>query len=245
MNPEEYARLDRIDTHHWFYAGKRRIVTHWIDRIAGFSSDNLLVDCGAGTGRFAAEVSTRCRVIAIDDHHESLEILRRRLPPDSIREGSCASLPVGDSVADYVTALDVIEHIDDDRTAVREMVRVLKPNGLLVITVPAFPALWSDWDVGLHHKRRYLRPGLRELLLSEGVTLRHLAYINVAAFPAVLAIRKLRGNRPHAEGKERSEDAIPPKWLNRLLYRQYVSTACQSLIPFPFGVGLLAVGQKI
>lgn len=246
MNPEEYARLEEVEGTHWFYAGKRRIVFDCLRRLGALRPDALLVDCGAGTGRFAQEASRKCTAIAVDDHDESLEIARKHLGADAVRRGSCTALPFPDAAADIVTALDVIEHIKDDYQAVAEMARILKPGGVIVITVPAFQALWSDWDVALHHFRRYRRPGLRALLAGAGLEVVRCDYVNVLAFPAVWALRKWRTWLPSSPNRvgPRAEEHIPPAWLNRLLFAGFVLPAAQTAIAFPFGVGLLAVARR-
>ena len=246
MNPEEYAKLEEVEVAHWFYAGKRRIVFDCLRKAGALARDRLLVDCGAGTGRFAREASAECMAIAVDDHDESLAIARKYLGEESVRRGSCTALPFADAVADVVTALDVIEHVEDDRAAVREMLRILKPGGVLVITVPAFMALWSDWDVVLHHFRRYRRGQLRALLADAGLEVVRCDYINVLVFPAVWLLRRWRTRfpaRPGAAGP-RAEEKIPPRWLNRLLFAAFVLPARQTALSFPFGVGLLAVARR-
>jgi SAM-dependent methyltransferase len=244
VNPEEYEKLEQVERKHWFYAGKREIVRHWLSRVGALRPEAFLVDCGAGTGRFAAEMVPHCKVVAIDDHAESLAIARKNLGDDRVLEGSCLKLPLPDSTADIVTALDVIEHVEDDHRAVREMTRVMKPGGVLVITVPAFQELWSDWDEALHHYRRYRRAGLERCLQGANMDIMHIAYINVLAFPAVFAIRKLRRMFPEPQGAARAEENIPPAWLNQFLQATFVGLACQSAVRFPFGVGLLAVAKK-
>jgi SAM-dependent methyltransferase len=245
MNPDEYLKLEQVEKEHWFYAGKRRIVFDWLERLGALGKERLLLDCGAGTGRFVAEARERCRAIAVDDHDESLEIASRLLGPENVRRGSCVELPFEDEAADIITALDVIEHIEDDARAVREMARVLKKGGYLVITVPAFQALWSDWDVALHHFRRYRRDPLVRLLQDASLEIIHAGYINVLAFPAVFAMRKWRTLFPRPEaGGPRAEERIPPPWLNRLLFATFVGLATQKAVRFPFGVGLLAIARR-
>ncbi|MBA2623297.1 MAG: class I SAM-dependent methyltransferase, partial [Chthoniobacterales bacterium] len=192
MNPEEYRKLRELEQEHWFYAGKREIVRHWINHFAPLTPEATLVDCGAGTGSFAVEMHGRCRVLAVDDHQQSLEILRRVLPPEHVREGSALALPVPDASVDCLTALDVLEHVEQDEAAIREFARVQKPGGIGVITVPALPALWSDWDVALHHFRRYRKQHLIRVLAQPGFRLEHCHYLNVAALPAIYLARKIR-----------------------------------------------------
>ena len=246
MNPDEYANLARLEREHWFYAGKREIVRHWIQRAGRLEQNHLLADCGAGTGTFAAEMSSACRVLAFDDHEESLSLAREKLGSGRVRKGSCTDLPLADGEVDVLTALDVIEHVEHDRRALEEFARVLKPGGIAVITVPALMSLWSDWDVALHHFRRYTRRSLLDMIPRDHFEIVHCNYVNVAAFPIVWAVRKWRAlkSRSGSRLQSRSEDAIPFAPLNTLLRWSFVGPACQSVIPFPFGVGLLAVLRR-
>lgn len=246
MNPDEYTNLAEVERRHWFYAGKRQVVRHWIQRLHPLQPDHLLADCGAGTGLFAAEMTPHCRVLAIDDYEESLAIARKNLGAERVRKGSCKQLPLDDASVDVVTALDVIEHVEEDRAAVREFARVVRPGGIVVITVPALMLLWSDWDVALHHFRRYTRSSLLAVIPPEQFEVVCCQYVNVAAFPLVLAVRKFRAlkERFGAKIQRRSEDAIPPAPINALLRWSFVSLACQNIIRFPAGVGLLAVLRR-
>jgi SAM-dependent methyltransferase len=246
MNADEYTKLEGVEREHWFYAGKREIVFRWLRRLGALHPEASLVDVGAGTGYFAKEAQQYCQVTAVDDYEESLVLARKRLGESAVIKGSCTALPLPGESADIVTALDVIEHIADDRGAVQEMFRILKPGGVAVITVPAFQALWSDWDVVLHHQRRYRREPLLQLVRSAGFEVVLSNYVNVLAFPAVYAIRKLRAvkrGQPKANG-ERAEERIPNPLLNALLKWTFVAPACQTTVTFPFGVGLLLVARR-
>lgn len=245
MNPEEYNNLARVEQHHWFYAGKREIVRFWINRCRPLKPADLLADCGAGTGIFAGEMRAACKVVAVDDFKESLKLLEARLGKDSVLKGSCTALPLADDSVDVLTALDVIEHVQDDRAAVKEFLRVLRPGGIAVITVPALMALWSDWDVTLRHHRRYNARTLRETITAQFEIL-HLNYVNVAVLPVVFLVRKFRALKRRLGFKttSRSEDRIPPEWLNRFLQWLFMRLACQKTVHFPAGVGLIAVLRK-
>ncbi|HEX5400464.1 MAG TPA: methyltransferase domain-containing protein [Verrucomicrobiae bacterium] len=245
MNPEEYNNLARVEQRHWFYVGKREIVRAWINRCHALQPTNLLVDCGAGTGIFVEEMRAFCRVLATDDFDESLQLLAARLGTASVVRGSCSALPLADNSTDVLTALDVIEHVQDDRAAMKEFFRVLRPGGIAVVTVPALMALWSDWDVSLRHHRRYSQRTLRAIIPNQFEIL-HLNYINVAVLPAVFLVRKFRAlkQRLGLKSISRSEDRIPPAWLNGFLRRSFVWLACQRFVRFPAGVGLLVVLRK-
>jgi ubiquinone/menaquinone biosynthesis C-methylase UbiE len=246
MNPNEYSNLAEVETRHWFYVGKREIVRRWIQRLRPLDANDLLADCGAGTGIFAAGYMSTCRVVAIDDHEESLALASQRLGSARVMRGACTNLPLADRSVDVLTALDVIEHVEDDRNALMEFSRVVKPGGLVVITVPALTWLWSDWDLALHHFRRYSWRALLDLVPREHFDIVHSAYINVAALPLVMLARASRalmrafGTTP----RTRLEDRIPPAPINAALKSSFVFLACQRLIRFPAGVGLLAVLRR-
>ena len=242
MNPDEYANLERVEADHWYYAGKRELVRRWLRRAGRPAPDDVLLDCGAGTGRFAEEMSAHCRVLALDDHAESLELLRRRLGADRVISLGESGIPLPDASVDLVTALDVLEHIPDDAGALAGMGRVLKPGGVLVATVPAGMELWSDWDTALHHCRRYSRDSLRELFGPGEWTIFHLNYTNVAVWPAVWSIRRWQKRFPR-RASARAEDRLPPPWLNLALRRLFVVTGLWRL-PFPRGVSLLVVAIR-
>jgi ubiquinone/menaquinone biosynthesis C-methylase UbiE len=121
MNPNEYPNLADVEQQHWFYVGKRIIVRHWINRLRPPSRNDLLVDCGAGTGTFASEMTGHCQVLALDDHEKYLALARDKLGLDCVQKGTCVALPLADQSVDVLTALDVIERIKDDWRALSEL----------------------------------------------------------------------------------------------------------------------------
>lgn len=246
MNAEEYARLDRIDGQHWFYRGKRAIVRHWIDRYLALGHADLLIDGGCGTGTFLVEMATRCRVLGLDDHDESLALARPRVEAVGGRalRTTLERVDLPDGCATVVTLLDVLEHLDDDHGALAEVVRLVRPGGLVVITVPALRWLWSDWDVALHHRRRYSRGDLLRLIQHPGVEVLRCCYFNSALLPAIGLVRFWRRLQPPKPGVARAEDRIPAPWLNETLYRLLTAPACWSWFRPPCGVSLLAVLRR-
>jgi len=240
MNAEEYANMERQEDQHWYYAGKREIARGWLHRAGPPRATDLLLDCGAGTGRFAQEMAADCRVMVLDDHEEALRMLRTKFRPDQVISLAGDRVPLPDSSLDYVTALDVLEHTPDDRAVVDGFVRLLKPGGVALVTVPAGMALWGDWDVALHHYRRYSRAQLLALFPAAQWEVLHVNYTNVAVYPAVWLVRKWRRLFPSTQ---RSEDQLPPAWLNAILRALFVDLALARL-PLPFGVSLLLVARR-
>jgi ubiquinone/menaquinone biosynthesis C-methylase UbiE len=248
MNADEYGNLERVEAHHWYYSGKREIARRWLERARPITASDRLLDCGAGTGCFALEMSARCDVTVLDDHEAALKLLRAKFPAERVISLAGDKVPLPDGVLEYVTALDVLEHVPDDAAVVRGFHRLLRPGGVALVTVPASMALWSDWDVVLHHYRRYSRPQLEALFPSAQWELVYSNYTNVFAFPAVWFLRRWRGWFPSKteEGGgtgERAEDKVPAPWLNRLLRALFVLPAFWRL-RFPFGVSLVLVARR-
>jgi ubiquinone/menaquinone biosynthesis C-methylase UbiE len=246
MDAAEYDNIAALEQEHWYYSGKRRFVRDWIRRARPPRVQDVLLDCGAGTGLFAKEMEAECQVMVLDDHEEALRILRTRFRPEQILSLAGDQVPLPDASLEYVTALDVLEHVPDDAAVVRGFHRLLKPGGLAVVTVPASMALWSDWDVALHHFRRYDRARLRALFPSADWELVYVNYTNVVVYPAVWGVRKWRalGKRlGRSAPPSRTEDKIPPAPVNSLL-RTLFTTMASWRVPFPFGVSLVLVARR-
>lgn len=240
MDAAEYANIDRLEERHWYYAGKREIARGWLCRVGSPQESQVLLDCGAGTGRFAKEMESLCQVMVLDDHEEALRILRTRFRAEQILSLAGDRVPLPDASLDFVTALDVLEHTPDDRAVVAGFHRLLKPGGVALVTVPASMALWSDWDVSLHHYRRYARRQLEGLFPAAEWEVLYVNYTNVWVYPAVWLVRKWRKLFP---ATSRSEDRVPAPWINALLRRSFVAPAFWR-VPFPIGVSLLLVARR-
>jgi ubiquinone/menaquinone biosynthesis C-methylase UbiE len=241
MDPVELEALARVEETHWFYSGKREIVRRWLARLGPWQPGDRLVDVGAGTGLFAAEMSREWRVVALDPEPRALQFMRTRARLPAVA-AAAGRLPLATGSVAALTALDVVEHLDDDTGALHEFARVVRPGGVIVLTVPAFQVLWSEWDEALHHRRRYTRGTLKAALRGVPADTLHLSYINTAAFPPVLAYRMARrwGLTPAGA---RLEDGVPPAALNRVLRAVFVRTALWR-VPMPFGVSLLCLLRR-
>ncbi|MBA2524586.1 MAG: class I SAM-dependent methyltransferase [Pyrinomonadaceae bacterium] len=246
MDSAELANLDRVDRFHWFYRGKRTIVRYWIDRYVSLRSDDLLIDAGMGTGVWLVEMSSVCRVLGLDNSKESIALGRLRLEAvgGATLKTSLYDVNLPDSCATVVTILDVLEHLDDDRAALQEMIRLVRPGGILVITVPALRWLWSDWDVALGHHRRYHMDDLLRLLRQPGVETLRCAYFNTAMLPPIALIRHWRRFLAPKSSGQRAEDKVPGSILNALLYHSLAIPARWAWFRPPIGVSLLAVLRR-
>jgi SAM-dependent methyltransferase len=174
---------------------------------------------------------------------EALEFCRRR-GCQNVRKASAMALPFADASFDVLTAVDILEHMDDDRGALQEWARVLKPGGRLFVFVPAHRWLWSLQDEISGHKRRYTAGGLRRLVEGAGLRLERQSYVSTLLFPVIFLGRLwLKVYRRFKDVK--TENDLHPAWSNGLLTRIF-----RAEIPWlrrrnlPFGASLLSVTVK-
>lgn len=205
------------------------------------SSTNLILDLGCGTGTTLRTLSLLGRrVLGLDLRPEGLLAVRRSLPGALLLQGEATHLPVRSGAADAVTALDVLEHVDD-HGVLAEIHRVLRPGGLALLTVPAMPELWSYRDEDAGHLRRYRREGLARLLAARGFELKEIHNYQCLLLPLLIVMRWLGRKGPQARDWE--EKRIPvfnsvATWINR------IETRLIGVVPWPLGSSLVAVCGK-
>ncbi|MDQ4048610.1 MAG: class I SAM-dependent methyltransferase [Actinomycetota bacterium] len=245
MEQDYYAEYREIEDWHWWFQGRRKILFRLLDRHPGpADASRRVLDIGCGTGAMLQPLSRYGTVDGVDADPNAVRFCRER-GVEGVRRLSSETLPWEPEVFDLVTALDVIEHIDDDRAFLEETHRVLRPRGTLLLTVPAYELLWGPQDEISHHKRRYRAGELRERVEGVGLRLARLSYFNTLLFPAIAAVRLLRPRR--APDRElRSDFALTgPGRLNEILARVFASEA--ALVErwrLPFGVSIVALARK-
>jgi SAM-dependent methyltransferase len=246
MKHVEYDRMFRFESQHFWFRGTRAVIRDALDRSgarpgAGRARVRLL-DVGCGTGSFLAGLSERYAPMGLDLHVPALRYTQTRGPWPLIA-GSADRLPLADGSLDAVTALDVIEHLDDDRGVVSELARVLRPGGVAVATVPAFQRLWSPHDEALGHKRRYRLEAFERLFTEAGLSVTRLSYYNTLLFPPIALMRLAR--RRVDRGESSTDLFALPGPINRALAtllgaERHVLARAR----LPFGVSLIGTFTK-
>jgi ubiquinone/menaquinone biosynthesis C-methylase UbiE len=181
----------------------------------------------------------------MDYTERALELTRQRGVDVELVQGSTDDLPFAGEQFDVVLSLDVIvvRGIDDEK-AVREMYRVLRPGGRLIMNVAALDFLRGSHDVATNMARRYTRPRLASLLHSAGLTHHRISYWNMSLLPAVAAVRW--ASRRRAQHSEVRSD-LKPMWrpLNAALAAvAHTELALSRKVSLPLGTSLFAVAQK-
>ena len=155
------------------------------------------------------------------------------------------SLPFHDGAFDVAICCDVFEHLKDDSEGFAEVVRVLKPGGIMVISVPALQWLWSEHDIALSHFRRYEKHQIRDLMKVHGLEISKLTYGVGLLFPAVVASRLMGRLVPHRPRAPHTQVSRLPCMLNQpLLWIQDLETFLIPRWGLPIGASVIAVGRK-
>ena len=240
MKAEELERLASFEEWYWWHRGRRKIICRILQRYA--PPHARILDVGCGTGATTAALSRFGGVSGLDMGLDALRHAHARGLP--VARGSAENLPVGDATLDVVVALDVLEHLDDDRRALGEILRVLRPGGLLLATVPAYPFLWSSHDVALGHRRRYRRAELRERLSTAGFEITLSSYVMGSILPAAIVVR-LAERLWRRQGPAESGYLTLPRPLNDLLARVVgLDGYLVRIMVLPFGLSVVAVARR-
>jgi SAM-dependent methyltransferase len=233
-----YDRMAEIDQLHWWYRARREILSDLIRRKIALPADARILEVGCGTGHNLDMLKSFGRVDAIEVDPAARAIAATRLGHEVLDAPLPALTGVPDATYDLIAILDVIEHIDEDKAGLESLARKLKPGGRILITVPAFPWMWSAHDVVNHHKRRYTRKTLRALVADAGLRLDMISWFNSLLFPLAAASR-LAGRMT---GKTDSDDTLPPRPVNALFEWIFgLERYALGRLPFPPGVSLVAI----
>jgi SAM-dependent methyltransferase len=208
-----YRELYEMEDRHWWFRGRRAVIWSLMRR-AGLPPAPRILDAGCGTGRNLVEFGRLGEMEGVDASEDAVAFChRRRL--NGVRRAPLEDLPYDDGTFGLILAIDVIEHLDDDRRALAELRRVASTGARLVLTVPAYTWLWSDHDVSLHHRRRYTLRRLQARVAAAGWQPVVRSYFFSALLPAVAAVRTARRLAPGR--RARSDLALTPAALGRVL----------------------------
>jgi ubiquinone/menaquinone biosynthesis C-methylase UbiE len=243
LRPAEYNRMFEMEETYWWFVARRKLVCELIDRLAMPAGARLL-DVGCGTGANLKAFNKEFERVGIDASDAALEFCHQRGLKSLVRAKIEQSGLEKDDF-DVVTALDVLEHVDDDMQALRELRRVSKPGGFILITVPAFGFLWSEHDEALHHRRRYTTAELESKLTAAGFQVVRISYFLATLFLPILFARVAQ-NLTKRRVEPQATHVILPKWLNSAIVRllDVEKRLLQWTWRMPFGVSIVALAQK-
>jgi SAM-dependent methyltransferase len=224
---------------HWWWRARERLILDAIEAHRSPNGPESILDVGCGDGLFFDRLERYGRVDGIEMEPAALgpaSPWRHRIHIGPFDE----SFDPGERYT-LVLMLDVLEHFPDPLSRLKKARELLRPDGTLIITVPAFELLWTSHDELNRHYTRYTRKRLEEVLTVAGLQVESVRYFYHWMFPLKLAVRI----KEALFGREPGTPSIPPHWMNRLLYG--VSRFEQNVfrrLRVPFGTSLLAVAKR-
>lgn len=254
MNHDYYKEYYLLERNHWWFKARERIISNLIKKLISdnnyTSGEISILNIGCSTGRSSEYLSEFGLVTSIEYNEFCCQFAREKTGLEIIH-GSITELPFSVEKFDLVCAFDVIEHVEDDQIAVNEMKRVLKDNGIIFITVPAFISLWSQHDEINHHFRRYRLNEINGLFKSDKTDNKIFSsYFNFFLFIPIYLFRKLSnllklGEKRKGAGSD--FETFNPGIINSLLYYIMKSESFffNLNISLPFGVSIFYIWKKI
>ena len=235
FDPSLFERLKKDEEKHFWFEVRRK----WIfDKIKKFIPPPAKVlETGCGTGNVSSFLAQKgYEVTGCEYYSEALNI---SWPGFLKVQGDTNNLPFEDNSFGIVGLFDMIEHLQDDITALKEAVRVLKKNGIIVVTVPAREELWSWFDEVSSHKRRYTREMLKQILIAK-MNLKPLLieYIFMSLYIPLKFTRR---------ENQKGNDQFRINGLMNALLRSFfhIERFISKALPMPIGTSLIAVAQKV
>jgi SAM-dependent methyltransferase len=242
MQQHTYAIMNRVEDTHWWYVGRRAILESFLEGIIEKSKieNSKILDVGCGTGGNLEMLEKFGAAEGVDVSDDALEFCKSK--GLKVHKGLAEKLPFADESFDIVTALDVVEHLDDDIAGLKEMFRVTKTGGKSLIFVPAFMWLWGVQDDVSNHRIRYTKKQIVERLEKAGFKVERATYANWTFFAPILGGRtlmKITGIKPE------SENNVNVSALNGVFGKLFgAERFWLKNFDFPFGVSIVVVAKK-
>lgn len=244
MNDEVYEEMFRVESRHWWFGAKHKIVRGLLTRYAPTSEGRRprVVDLGCGCGYLLWLLKDQYDAVGLDGSAQAVEFSKRR--GVDVRLGALPDeVPFEDGSADVVMFLDVLEHLKDDGVCFDRAARLLRPGGIAICTVPAYPWLWTKRDEYHQHFRRYTRAAFKTLMNRGSMRSRFVSHMNAVLFPMALAERAMRMVRPLKANE--GDLSVPPTPVNAVMRETYAAErVLLGRVPIPFGLSLVSVSQK-
>lgn len=241
MDPSHLQQLVELEDSYWWHVAKRQLACRLLSRFC--PPPGRLVEGGIGSGRNLVEFQKLgYEVTGFDLMPESVEHVHQRGIEDVRVHDLGDPWPVGDGSLKAVVLLDVLEHVQCPVTVLTHVRKVLADDGAVIITVPAYPWLYSRWDEQLGHYRRYTIKEFRQHASESGFRVSWLKHWNSFTLPAAMAVRGWEKLFP-----KRTQPDFPDvsPFTNRALLRAAaVERWCMDGIGVPAGLSLAGVLTK-
>jgi len=241
----------RVEETHFWFRGFHHFISPLVSDLAHGRRDLRLLDCGCGTGHNLVHLlGPYGRASGFDLTTGGLAYARAS--GSRVAQADMSAVPFQSERFDIVTSFDVFQMVADDFAVMRELARVLKPGGGLVVTATAFEVLRGGHAGTWSERRRYSTGRMRAIVEAAGLRVERLTYLFAVLFPALLAVRMLHLNERHTTSPETPggpetdwEMRVPPAPINEALTWMLRGEAALSRhVPMPVGSSVLVVARK-
>lgn len=232
---------------HFWFRGFRRFVRPWLATAAQDRDDRRLLDCGCGTGANLALLARHGQAFGFDFSLRGLEFARSQ-GITRVARASIGAIPFPDATFDVVTSFDVLYSLPDEveAAAARELARVVKPGGAVLITVAAFEALRGGHGSLSDEVRRYTVTSLTRLLQDAGLDVERISYTHATLFPIMLLVRgwqRWRGGGQAAVSE--AEISVPSAPVNAVLSTLlWAESWVLRVVNLPFGSSVICLARR-
>jgi len=242
MNIDMYEKHFALQKKHWWFVGKSRIVMGLISEYCTIGRHSKILDIGCGAGLMLPALSELSITYGMDTSDEAIKFSRANFT-GLIKKGSLPNdVPFFDNQFNLITALDVLEHIEDDLKSLYMIHNLLCFDGVAVLSVPAHQYLWTKFDDENEHKRRYSWSEFKCKLEEAGFTIKKLSFYNsILYFPSVIVIY-LNKYLNTDIGRELKSGNPLFNWILTRIFS--LEKTLLRFINFPFGLSLIAVVSK-
>lgn len=244
MRKEEYEIMYHVEDHHWWYLGMKRITCELLDETFGKNPHLNILDAGCGTGAGMEYLAKYGTVTGVDLSTEALRFCQKRNRGRLVR-ASVIDLPYPDNTFDLITSFDVLceQDVPNDEQVLREFMRVLKPEGWILLRLPAYAWMRGKHDEAVYIAHRYTVHELKQKLQRAGFGDGQFSYANTFLFP--IAAMKRFSERFIPIGQKGSDLTLDAGLMNGI-FKTILSAEAPlvSSTGLPFGLTAVAMARK-
>lgn len=244
MQKQEYNNIFKNEDTHFYYVGYHNIIISQLKKYLSAKSTKLkILDAGCGTGGLTKKLSTFGETIGIDISEKAIKLAKKR--GLKVQKGSINKINFPNKNFDVVVSVDVLYHqwVEDDKAAIKELLRVLKPGGILLLKLPAYEFLRSSHDLVVYTKKRYTKKDLLKLFKGTQATIIKASFLGSFLLPII--IFKIFTTR--IAGRIKPYSSVGKLWnpINNLLILCFnIENILMKYTNIPFGISILAIAKK-
>jgi ubiquinone/menaquinone biosynthesis C-methylase UbiE len=247
MNQDEFEAMETDGPGKWWYDTREELLVRELNKLSSNKPNLKILDLASAIGGNFPLCSKYGEVFGLDISWSSIQICKGKHIKNLV-QADAQVLPFADGSVDVVIALDVLEHLENDSSSMREIARVLNVGGIFIFNTPAVMQLFSYHDLAFHHFRRYSSGELRNKLIDANFKVNMITYWSFFIFPAVYSFRKIKGLFRSSKEQPSSDFQLNLPTFIDSIFQFFSRIELQLLkrkIYLPIGVSLFGTARKL